>query len=247
MKGYLVALSFVGVALPAAALAQNALNASTSSAQSPVTINTCEPILYSPGPSPSPNPIAALLQPQTSSGMHIQFTNESGKVADLVNFEVTANGTQFVIRDVGTFSPAITIDHRYRNGSGQPFILPAFIPPNVKCRVLSVRFNDRTVWPPSRAEGIAAAPESSTTSLSANPSSLVVPRDAESALVMISSSARVAGFNESDTCQGIANVFVSTTAQTSAVYSIKPVGPGDCAIRIVDEAGRTINVPVTVK
>jgi hypothetical protein len=244
----IAAVSLLIPAFPTAAWAQNALDLSTSSAQSPVTINSCGPIINkntAPQPSPSANPIEQFLAPATSSGMRIVFTNESGKVADLVNFEVRSNGVQFVIRDVGTFSPGITIDHRFSNGAGQAYVLPAFIPPDVKCRVLSVRFVDRTVWPSTQASSAGAA--EGTTTLSASPASVRIAPDADSALVMISSTARVAGFNESDNCNGIALVFVTATAQTSVVYSIKPLAPGTCAARVTDEAGRAITIPITVQ
>ncbi len=234
------------LAFPATVLAQNSLDMSTTSAQSPITINSCGPILTNPAPTSSPNPIAQLLTPSTSAGMRIQFTNESGKVADLVNFEVRSNATQFIIRHVGTFSPAISNDHQFRNRAGQPFVLPAFIAPPVTCRVASVRLTDRSVWPAPAQPAAPAAPGDGAT-LSANPASVVVAHDADSALVMISSTGRVAGFNENDTCNGIAAVYVSTTAQNSAVYSIKPIAPGTCALRVTDEAGRTISVPVAVQ
>jgi hypothetical protein len=250
MNVRMAALFLLIAVFPPAAGAQNALDVSTSSAQSPVTINSCGPIINTntaPGPSPSANPLAQLLQTSTSSGMRIAFTNESDKVADLVNFEVRSNGVQFVIRDVGTFSPGITIDHRFSNGAGQAYVLPAFIPPNVTCRVRSVRFIDRTVWPSTTASSTAGTAPEGTTRLSANPASVIVPRDADSALVMIASTALVAGFNESDNCNGIATVFVSATAQTSAVYSIKPIAPGTCTARVTDEAGRAIAIPITVR
>ncbi len=245
MKALTVAvLSLVVTALPMMVWAQNALNAPTTGAQSPVTINSCGPIIHNnTAPQPSPTPIPWV---QSSSGMRIVFTNESNKVADLVNFQVRANGVQFVIRDVGTFSPGVTIDHRFSNGAGQAYVLPAFIPPDVQCSVLSIRFVDRSVWPATSEQSPATAPEGTAT-LSANPAAIVVSRDADSALVMISSTALVAGFNERDTCSGVAAVYISATGQTSAVYSIKPIGPGTCSVRVTDEAGRSITIPITVQ
>jgi hypothetical protein len=236
-------LGLAVLALPIAAASQNALDLSASSSQSPVTINSCQPMLNNPAPTASPNVLSQLLTPATSSGMRIGFTNESDKVADLINFEVHSNGATFVIRDVGTFSPGITIDHRFRNGAGQAFVLPAFIAPHVTCRVASVRFADRSVWP---VEPAAAPAPAAAATLSANPASLDIARSVDSALLMVSSTGRVAGFNEKDDCQGIASIFVSTTAQTSAVYSVKPIAAGTCTARVTDEAGRTISVPITV-
>src|SRR5579883_2636673 len=176
------------------------------STSAPVTINRCEPILRSPSPqeSPSSNPLSGLLQPSTSAGMRIEFTNESNKTATLVNFDVNSNGEHFVIRDVGTFSPGVSINHSYSNGKGQAFVLPAFIAPHVTCRVASVRFSDRTVWPPP-APAVTEEVPSAETALWANPATLVLSTNDDSALIMISSSARVAGFKETDDCDHVAS------------------------------------------
>ncbi len=186
---------------------------------------------------PSPNNAASWLAAQ-SNGMQIQFTNEASKVADLINFDVRSNGVQFVIRDVGTFSPGVTIDHRFRNGAGQAFVLPAFIPPNVKCRVASVRFTDGTVWPVKNA--------SSTTALSANPTSVSMSLDTDSMLVMVSTTGVVGGFTETNNCDGVAAIAVATTAQRAAVYNIRPLGKGTCTLHVSDE-GRTVDVPINVQ
>jgi hypothetical protein len=243
----LAALFLNSILTPAPTDAQNSLGIPTNGSQPPISINSCGPSIVKPSPfaTATPNAFQQLFQPATSTGMHIVFTNESDKVADLVNFEVRSNGVQFVIRDVGTFSPGISIDHSYRNGAGQAFILPAFIPPDVTCRVASVRFTDQSVWP--APVSIAPRGRRSRSELSANPSSVIVPVGAESVLVMISSADPVAGISESDNCANIAAVFVSATAQTSAVYSIKPMGSGTCTASFVDEAGRSINVPINVQ
>ncbi|MBC5802546.1 MAG: hypothetical protein GIX03_05990 [Candidatus Eremiobacteraeota bacterium] len=74
----------------------------------------------------------------------------------LVNFAVDSNGDHFVIGDVGTFSPGVSIKHEYRNGSGQAFVLPQFIAPRVTCCVVSVTFTDGTVW--QRGQQTSTAP-----------------------------------------------------------------------------------------
>ncbi len=226
------------VFLPTVSSAQNALGTSTSSKSSPVTINLCQPIFHNnqfATPSAS-NPNSWLAS--QSNGMQIQFTNESNKVADLINFEVRSNGVQFVIRDVGKFSPGVTIDHNFRNSAGQAFVLPAFIPPNVKCHVASVRFTDGTVWPVKHA--------SSSLALSANPTSVSMSLDTDSSLVMVSTTGTVGGFTETNNCDGIAAIAVATTAQRAAVYNIRPLGKGACTLHVSDE-GRTVDVPINVQ
>lgn len=224
--------------IPVGSPAQNALGSSTSSKASPVTINLCQPIINNNQLStPSASNVNSWLAAQ-SSGMQIQFTNESNKVADLINFDVRSNGVQFVIRDVGTFSPGVTIDHRFRNSQGQAFVLPAFIPPNVKCHVASVRFTDGTVWP---AKNVASA-----STLRANPTSISMSLDMDSSLVMISTTGTVGGFTETNNCDGIAAIAVATTGQQAAVYNIRPLGKGACTLHVSDE-GRTVDVPINVQ
>jgi hypothetical protein len=215
---------------------------------SPITINTCGPMVDKN----SGTSIAGINVASTSSGMHIQFTNESNRTADLVNFAVNSNGTQFVIRDVGTFSPGVSIDHKYRNGSGQSFVLPAFIPPNIKCSVSSVRFTDGSLWRMGEGSTAASSPASQPNAaqppkLTANPPRVQIDRLTDSELFMVSSSERVGAFKEVDDCAKVAEVFVAATGQSSASYSVRPLAPGSCTARITDEAGSTLSVPIVVK
>lgn len=215
---------------------------------SPITINSCGPIVEKN----SGTSIAGINVAATSSGMHIQFTNESSRTADLVNFAVNSNGTQFVIRDVGTFSPGVSIDHKYRNGSGQPFVLPAFIPPDTKCSVSSVRFTDGSLWRMGEGSTSASNPASPPNAarpakLSANPPRVQIDRLTDSELFMVSSSERVSAFKEVDDCSKVAEVFVAATGQSTASYSVRPVASGSCTARITDEAGNTLSVPIVVK
>src|ERR1700736_1120382 len=133
------AWSAVGAIEATAFFASTALAASVP----PVTINSCGPIIDKN----QKQTIFGLAIPvSTSSGIAIEFVNESKQTATLVNFAVDSSGNNFVIRDVGKFSPGISIKHEYRNGQGQSFLLPAFIAPNVKCHVASVEFADGTIW-----------------------------------------------------------------------------------------------------
>lgn len=214
------------------------------SAGSPVTINSCGPELASNstnGPSVAGIPLST-----TSSGIRIEFVNESTKTADLVNFDVNSNGTHFVIRDVGTFSPGVSITHRYRSGSGQSFVLPSFIAPRIKCRVASVRFADGSSWTRGQAAAGTSQPPSTNAALSANPAQLNLARTTESNLFMVSSSERITAFKETDSCSGIASVFVAATGESSITYSVKPLSPGSCSARIRDATGNVLSVPITI-
>jgi len=231
---------------PWAAFGQNGPVTSPPSG-APVTINSCAPMIdQSQGPS-----VAGLTLASPSSGIQIEFVNDSTKTADLVNFSVTSNGSQFIIRDVGTFSSGVSINHKYRNGAGQSFVLPAFIAPHIQCAVASVRFTDGSVWrkgdaaaagvTESQPEAIPGAP------ISANPSSLNIDRATDSELFLVTGSGRVTAFKETDNCANIASVFVAATGQSSATYTVKPLASGSCTATIADEAGNTLAVPITIR
>lgn len=211
----------------------------------PVQINSCAPELAGGTQSLFGVPVAS-----TSNGIKIQFTNESSKTADLINFGVDSNGEKFVIRDVGTFSPGIEITHRYRNGAGQAFVLPAFISPNFKCKVDSVQFTDGTVWrygdnPPMPQAAAAGAGPSK---LNVSPTGPIdVAINGEPKLFLVQSSAAVAAFSERDACSGIANVTLAASGENSATYSVAPVGRGSCTATIQEQTGAVTSVPINVQ
>ena len=209
----------------------------------PVTVNSCGPVLNK-----SQNLSLTDILASQSAGIAIEFVNDSPKTANLINFAVDSNGTQFVIRDVGTFSSGVSIKHTYRNGAGQAFILPAFIAPNVACSVSSVRFTDGSTWRKSyAAAGAVTAPAASRTVLKADPTRLEIDRATESELYLVSSSERVTAFHESDDCSGVATISVAATGQSSATYSVKPLAPGSCTAHATDEAGSSIAIPILVR
>lgn len=212
----------------------------------PVTINSCGPILDKN----SQTTIAGIPVPAAAStGIAIEFVNDSTQVATLVNFDVRSAGDQFVIRDVGTFSPGVSIKHKYRNGEGQAFILPEFIAPKVACDVASVTFADGTIWRKGQpaASSPPAASAQTSTALSATPASLSIDSATSSALFLVSSAARVAAFRETDDCTKVASVFVAATSDASATFSVKPLAVGSCTAHVTDEAGNTIAVPIVVQ
>jgi hypothetical protein len=236
------------VALCAATLGAWVANSSVAEAASPppVTINSCAPIISAPNPLITPGPsFMGMPLASTSNGMSIKFVNESKVVAKLVNFAVESNGSHFVIRDVGTFSPGISIDHQFNNGSGQAFLLPSFIAPNVTCRVASVEFADGTVWRRGQTAALEPPPPSPH-GLIATPARLTLDRQTEAKIFFVQSPARVAGFKETDNCSGIAAVNVGTAGDAAVTYSVRPLGPGTCTAHVINEDGTTVSVPITV-
>jgi hypothetical protein len=215
-------------------------NVALAQSQPPVTINSCTVLHGQSGPS-----IGGIQLAQTSSGLHIEFVNESNKTANLVNFAVDANGQHFVIRDVGTFSPGVSIKHDYRNGAGQPFVLPDFISPKISCDVASVRFTDDSTW--ERGQPAAAAqPAAPALQITANPAALSLNAGAEGELFTVVGHGP-SGFKEIDTCAGIATVSVAATGESTIAYSVRPVAAGTCAAHVIDEDGHTVDVPISVK
>jgi hypothetical protein len=174
-----------------------------------------------------------------------------------VNFAIDSNGERFVIRDVGTFSSGVSIKHKYRNGAGQAFVLPAFIAPKVLCEVASVRFADGSAWrkgigldpasAPAPATSGASATLCASAALSANPTRVEIDRSTESELFIVSSSERIGAFRETDDCANVATVFVAATGQRSATYSVRPLATGTCTAHVVDEAGKALAVPIVIR
>src|SRR5690349_19526681 len=98
MPNTMLAAALTAVVLAAA----SPLGVSAQTASPPVAINSCGPILES---NANTQTLFGIPVTSTSDGIRIQFTNESSKTANLINFAVDSNGDSFVIRDVGTFSP----------------------------------------------------------------------------------------------------------------------------------------------
>jgi hypothetical protein len=216
--------------------------AAFAQSQSPITINSCNVLQGQSGPS-----IGGFAITQSSAGLHIEFVNESNKTANLVNFAVDSNGQHFVIRDVGTFSPGVSIKHDYRNGAGQSFVLPAFIAPKVTCDVASVRFSDDSVWERGQpALAPQAAPTAPALQITANPPALSLNAGAEGELFTVVGHGP-SGFKEIDTCAGIATVSVAATGESTIAYSVRPLAAGTCAAHVIDEDGHTVDVPISVK
>ena len=83
--------------------------------------------------------------------VEIHFTNESPVVADLIRFRFDwAPEATAYVRDVGTFSPGITIVHKFKQSEGA-FISPLLSRPKIVCSVESAHFTDGTVWTNPRA------------------------------------------------------------------------------------------------
>jgi hypothetical protein len=131
-------------ALPLAAAAMCATAVPVFAKGSPIIIDYCH-IDYQQGPNVTPS--AAIALTKKSGPLEIKFTNESSKEATLVRFGVTMENETASIRDVGKFSPGITIHHKFQDFSGRTkFIFSN--EPQPKCSVQYVKFADDTTWTP---------------------------------------------------------------------------------------------------
>jgi hypothetical protein len=75
----------------------------------------------------------------------------------------------------------------------------------------------------------------------------VIDTSEDSALFLVQSSAPVAGFREHDDCEGVANVYVASTADTAATYAVRPLATGSCRATVRDESGASTTIPITVR
>jgi hypothetical protein len=84
----------------------------------------------------------ALRPVPTTDGLRIVFENKTSVPATEVGFHVGYRGATAFVRDVGTFSPGVSIDHTYSE-----FVDYAYLgtEPNA-CRAAFVKFADGSEW-----------------------------------------------------------------------------------------------------
>lgn len=232
--------------VPNLAAADSAPAVPPAGGASPITINSCGPIINDKNA--TTNIFGVPVPASMSSGIQIEFVNSASVAATLVNFAVDSAGDHFVIRDVGTFSPGVSIKHQFRNGSGQAFVLPAFIAPNVTCRVDSAQFSDGSVWRPGQsAAAAAAAGAPAHTSLQVSPARVSVDMASDFELFLVQSNDHVTSFKEIDNCANIATLSLAISGDSTATFRVKPLAPGTCTAHVIDENGNSVAVPITVQ
>lgn len=109
---------------------------------SPISIDYCH-IDYSQGPNVMPS--ASISLTKSSGPLEIKFVNDGDKVATTVRFGVKLEDETSTVRDVGTFSPGITIRHKFQDFRGRVKFI--FVhEPQPKCTVEYIRFADGSTW-----------------------------------------------------------------------------------------------------
>jgi hypothetical protein len=96
------------------------------------------------------------------SGLRIKFTNEGDKAASIVRIAVMFDKNTMSVRDVGSFGPNVTINHVFRDLTGQSmkFGLSHEDQPS-SCKIQFVKFADGTMWAPSDQSEAEADPSPS--------------------------------------------------------------------------------------
>jgi len=244
----------IGIAIVTFALVTGARGFAPLGAQttvpSPVTIESCRPLasqrdLGAPGStfSPAPTLIGVPSGPTLSDGMTVTFVNHGSKVAKLVNVVVDGPQTHFVIRDVGTFSPNVGITNTFHSDPGAGNVLPAYISQAVRCRVGVVEFADGSMWRYGQIVPAASGPYH----LVATPDRVRLELGAEASLVMVAAPAPAAGFHETDSCSGIADVSIGAAGEAQVSYSVRPLARGSCLARVTSENGSSLSIPIIVR
>jgi hypothetical protein len=136
------ALLFIATAVVAIFAAFFPASLSLAKPASPIQIDYCH-ITYNQGPNVVPS--AAISLTKSSGPLEIKFVNEGDKVATMVRFGVTIGDETAGLRDVGTFSPGITIHHKFQDFSGRTRFIFAH-EPQPKCSVQYIKFADGTTW-----------------------------------------------------------------------------------------------------
>lgn len=183
------------------------------------------------------------------SGLDVQFTNNSTKIARVVNVKADINGTKQVIRDVGTFSPGVEIHHRYRVATGQ-FALPMVLSsifggrPSVQCSIDSVEFADGSTWPGHGSAGTGASKGQNPYAITVTPSNLVLHgAGVNNARLVLASGGGSLALNSN--CGSVATVEVLATTAYDLALRVTPKAAGSCTLTIHDVNDNVATVSVT--
>ena len=245
-----------GVTIVALAIVASVSGVVPSAAQStvppPVTIETCSPLASerdlssAPGSTYSPAPTLISLPSSAgtlSDGMSVTFVNHANKVARLVDVIVEAPKTHFVIHDAGTFSPNVSITNTFHSGASDGNVLPLYISQAVRCRVGVVEFTDGSLWRYGQNVPAASGPYH----LIATPDRIRLEAGAEASLFIVLAPAPAAGFRETDTCSGVADVNVGAAGEAQITYSVRPLAVGACVARVTSQNGSSLSIPIVVR
>jgi len=208
----------------------------------PVEINECS-VLYTGG-----------WLVGATAGVKVEFTNDTTKTADVINFYVTDGSHGGNIRDVGSFAPGIEVRHHYRAGGGQMMFSPLFSHPHITCSLASVHFTDGTVWRPASvietgagngASEVTVAPSDT---LVSNPQEidLTTRGSTNSRVLTITDAQKTDSFAYSDSCGGIITIAEISHNDFEIALNVTAAKAGICALNVRNSRGSEALVVVKV-
>jgi PDZ domain len=172
----------------------------------------------------------------------VVFTNEGKVTADLVQFQIDYGDQRLAIRDVGTFTPGITITHQFKGRGNNVYSSPLLAPATFVCTVSAAHFTDGTLW---TAEAAAA---DRTARLHGNGYLGIDFRQSDSGVVvaflMPTGPGRKAGLKQDDLIETIDEQRVATTSE--ALRLISACEPGTPLAFKVVRGGQEVKIMAVV-
>jgi hypothetical protein len=159
--------------------------------------------------------------------LRIEFTNESSKTADLIEFRVLGNNGS-IQRDVGTFESGVEVTHEFTpTGSGAPRA----------CVAQSVHFTDGTVW-----QYQTTPTESANTAIHLGVILHDDPPGVYVVLVAPGGLADTAGIRQGDRLVSIGSNAISSLEEVRAILEITTAG--STIPMVIERSGKLLNVEV---
>lgn len=163
-----------------------------------------------------------MLVATTDGSFDIAFTNEGSTTANLIRFQIDLGQDRIYIRDAGTFSPGVTVNHRFRRRGGNVVSSPLFAPAKFQCSVASVHFIDGTDWTADRAVVTNSSTNRANGWIGAK-----LNQKADGvyvALVLPGGPADIAGIHQGDRIASIQSNAILTTSDAVELISGAPIG-----------------------
>ena len=187
-----------------------------------------------------------LLISRSNGSFKIVFTNEGAVVADLVRFQINFGSESIFIRDVGKYSPGVTITHVYKRRGGNVVSSPLLKPAALTCSLIAAHFVDGTEWTPP-TEGSAPANVAPPQAIGNGFIAVQLEQTTKGVTVKFAlpgGPAQKAGITQGDVIEAVDGQRVATINEAVTMLSASPAGT---VLQIsISRAGTKIVVPVTV-
>jgi PDZ domain-containing protein len=197
---------------------------------SPVQIESCEAGEQSNN----------ILVTQSNGNFHISFTNAGSVTANLVRFQIDYGSERLFVRDVGQFSPGITISHNYNHRGRNIISYPILGGVPLHCSVVAVHFVNGTQWAGAGDSGTEAGTGIGYVGvqLQQQDSGVFVQ------LVFPGSPAEKGGVIQGDGLNSINSNRITNLSEAVALLSASP--PGTKLRLAVNRSGRAVKLTVVV-